>query len=92
MAILIPFQWQLRKVLWLLQLVKLPNFGWIEVVLKQKLFLPQKLVKFILCIMGILKNLNNFLTSYKPKLFQDTKSITKNMEKRGGGIMDINIK
>ena len=35
--------------------------------------------------------LNSFFDAIKPQLIKDTKSITKNMEKRGGGILDISL-
>ena len=36
--------------------------------------------------------LNNFFDTIKPKFFTETESITKNMQKRGGGILDIILK
>ncbi|MFD0964337.1 hydroxymethylglutaryl-CoA reductase, degradative [Pseudofulvibacter geojedonensis] len=36
--------------------------------------------------------LKNYFDSIKSKLFSDSKSITQNMEKRGGGILDIELK
>ncbi|MCF7561033.1 hydroxymethylglutaryl-CoA reductase, degradative [Sabulilitoribacter multivorans] len=41
---------------------------------------------------GDFKKLKAFFTSVKPKLIQDTESITKNMQKRGGGIIDIELR
>ena len=41
---------------------------------------------------GAFKKLQQFFISIKPKLYQDTKSITKNMELRGGGILDIELR
>jgi hydroxymethylglutaryl-CoA reductase len=38
------------------------------------------------------KNLKSYFNHIKPKLFEDSKLITKNMEKRGGGILDIELK
>lgn len=38
---------------------------------------------------GDFQKLEDFFNAIKPKLIADTKSITKNMEKRGGGILDI---
>ena len=35
--------------------------------------------------------LNSFFDAIKPQLIKETKSITKNMEKRGGGILDISL-
>lgn len=36
--------------------------------------------------------LDSFFHQIKPKLFTDTESITKNMQKRGGGILDIELR
>jgi hydroxymethylglutaryl-CoA reductase len=41
---------------------------------------------------GDFKKLEQFFNTVKPKLFSDTKSITKNMLLRGGGIMDIKLR
>ena len=41
---------------------------------------------------GNYKNLEQFFITVKPKLFQDSKPITKNMELRGGGILDIELR
>ena len=41
---------------------------------------------------GNYKKLEQFFFSVKPKLFQDAKPITKNMELRGGGILDIELR
>ncbi|OIQ18215.1 hydroxymethylglutaryl-CoA reductase, degradative [Lacinutrix sp. MedPE-SW] len=38
------------------------------------------------------KMLQAFFNTVKPKLIADTKSITANMEKRGGGILDIELR
>lgn len=38
------------------------------------------------------KKLENFFTQIKSKLFSETENITKNMQKRGGGIRDILLK
>ncbi len=40
---------------------------------------------------GDFKKLNAFFLSIKPKFFTETESITKNMQKRGGGILDIEL-
>uniref|UniRef100_UPI00404A5D8B hydroxymethylglutaryl-CoA reductase, degradative n=1 Tax=Gelidibacter sp. TaxID=2018083 RepID=UPI00404A5D8B len=40
---------------------------------------------------GSFENLKTFFNSVKPKLIAATKSITQNMEKRGGGILDIQL-
>ncbi|GAA4815162.1 hydroxymethylglutaryl-CoA reductase, degradative [Litoribaculum gwangyangense] len=36
--------------------------------------------------------LKQFFAKVKPKLFEETESITKNMKKRGGGIIDIELR
>ncbi|MHA7842264.1 MAG: hydroxymethylglutaryl-CoA reductase, degradative [Winogradskyella sp.] len=41
---------------------------------------------------GDLEALQAFFKNIKPKLFEDTKAITKNMERRGGGILDIELR
>ncbi len=41
---------------------------------------------------GDFKKLNSFFKSIKQKLINDAKPITKNMEKRGGGILDIELR
>lgn len=41
---------------------------------------------------GNTEDLINFFNTIKSKFFDDTKSITKSMEKRGGGILDIKLK
>ncbi|MCG2609977.1 hydroxymethylglutaryl-CoA reductase, degradative [Flavobacterium sp. SM15] len=41
---------------------------------------------------GDTKKLKTFFTTIKPKFFTDTESITKNMQKRGGGILEIELK
>jgi len=38
------------------------------------------------------EHLKSYFNYIKPKLFKDSKSITKNMEKRGGGILEIELK
>lgn len=40
---------------------------------------------------GDFQKLENFFNNIKPKLIADTKSITQNMEKRGGGILAIEL-
>ncbi|WGD33584.1 hydroxymethylglutaryl-CoA reductase, degradative [Olleya sp. YS] len=40
---------------------------------------------------GQLQNLQEFFTTVKPQLIDDAKPITTNMEKRGGGILDIQL-
>ncbi len=41
---------------------------------------------------GDFEKLNYFFTCVKSKLIEDSKPITKNMEKRGGGILDIELR
>ena len=41
---------------------------------------------------GEFEALQAFFKNIKPKLFEDTKAITKNMERRGGGILDIELR
>jgi hydroxymethylglutaryl-CoA reductase len=41
---------------------------------------------------GDFKKLENFFNSVKPKLISSTSEITKNMERRGGGILDIKLR
>lgn len=41
---------------------------------------------------GDAEKLENFFDQIKPKFFSETQSITKNMQQRGGGILDIKLK
>ena len=41
---------------------------------------------------GEFSKLENFFNKIKPKFFSETESITKNMQKRGGGILDIELR
>jgi hydroxymethylglutaryl-CoA reductase len=41
---------------------------------------------------GDADKLESFFSQIKPKFFSDTQSITKNMQQRGGGILDIHLK
>ncbi|MFH6998265.1 hydroxymethylglutaryl-CoA reductase, degradative [Flavobacterium sp. FlaQc-57] len=41
---------------------------------------------------GDAEKLQSFFNQIKPKFFSDTQSITKNMQQRGGGILDIKLK
>lgn len=41
---------------------------------------------------GDFKKLESFFETVKPKLFSESKSLTKNMEARGGGILDIELR
>ena len=40
---------------------------------------------------GDFKVLREFIDSIKPKFFEETKELTKNMNSRGGGILDIKV-
>jgi hydroxymethylglutaryl-CoA reductase len=41
---------------------------------------------------GDAEKLESFFNQIKPKFFSDTQNITKNMQQRGGGILDIQLK
>jgi hydroxymethylglutaryl-CoA reductase len=41
---------------------------------------------------GDAQKLEHFFTAIKPKFFESTAAITKNMQKRGGGILDIELR
>ena len=41
---------------------------------------------------GDFEKLNQYFNQVKPKLFEATEGITKNMKKRGGGILDIELR
>ncbi|SFD29322.1 hydroxymethylglutaryl-CoA reductase, degradative [Flavobacterium phragmitis] len=41
---------------------------------------------------GDAENLKSFFDEIKPKFFSETQNITKNMQQRGGGILDIKLK
>ena len=41
---------------------------------------------------GDFQKLEQFFNQIKPKFFTDTESMTKNMQKRGGGILDIELR
>lgn len=41
---------------------------------------------------GDIQKLENFFQQTKPKFFSESESITKNMQKRGGGILDIELR
>ncbi len=41
---------------------------------------------------GDASKLENYFIDIKPKFFSETESITKNMQKRGGGILDIELR
>ena len=52
----------------------------------------EKIGKVHFMYSGDVKKLEDFFTQVKPKLFSNAKAITKNMEKRGGGISDITLR
>ncbi len=41
---------------------------------------------------GDIKKLEHFFNTIKPKFFSETENLTKNMQKRGGGILDIELR
>lgn len=59
---------------------------------KTKVISTNKIGQVHFMFNGSLKKLSAFFDSIKPKLIVDTKPITKNMEKRGGGILDIELR
>jgi len=59
---------------------------------KAKVISTKKVGQVHFMFHGDFKKLEQFFTLVKPKLFQDTKSITKNMLERGGGILDIKLR
>jgi len=59
---------------------------------KSEVLSTTKIGQVHLMFHGDYKKLNDFFIKVKPKLIQATQSITKNMEKRGGGILDIELR
>nr|WP_321231996.1 hydroxymethylglutaryl-CoA reductase, degradative [uncultured Psychroserpens sp.] len=59
---------------------------------KTKVISTQKIGQVHFMYHGDSKKLNAFFKELKSKLIEDAKPITKNMEKRGGGILDIQLK
>ncbi|WP_298754820.1 hydroxymethylglutaryl-CoA reductase, degradative [uncultured Psychroserpens sp.] len=59
---------------------------------KARVISTQKIGQVHFMYHGDVTKLNQFFTTLKPKLIEDSRSITKNMEKRGGGILDIELK
>lgn len=59
---------------------------------KAKVISTKKVGQVHFIYQGNYKNLEQFFNSVKPKLLEDAKPITKNMELRGGGIMDIELR
>lgn len=52
----------------------------------------EKIGQVHLLYKGDVQKLEQFFIQTKPKFFQETESITKNMQKRGGGILDIELR
>lgn len=59
---------------------------------KTKVISTQKIGQVHFMYNGDFKKLKNFFEYIKPKLIDSTKAITKNMERRGGGILDIELR
>ena len=59
---------------------------------KTKVISTNKIGQVHFMYQGNFNTLQHFFKSVKSKLIQDTKAITKNMELRGGGILDIQLK
>lgn len=59
---------------------------------KTKVISTTKIGQVHFMFYGSFKLLEQFFNTVKPKLIKDAASITKNMEKRGGGIIDIELR
>ena len=59
---------------------------------KTTVFGTEKIGQVHFLFNGSSEKLERFFTEVKPKLFSNTESMTKNMQKRGGGILDIQLK
>jgi hydroxymethylglutaryl-CoA reductase len=59
---------------------------------KTKVISTEKIGQVHFIFKGDSKKLETFFNTIKSKLFSDASHITKNMEKRGGGILDIELK
>lgn len=59
---------------------------------KAKVISTQKIGQVHFTYTGNSEKLKLFFENIKPQFFEDAKDITKNMEKRGGGILDIELK
>ena len=59
---------------------------------KTTVFGTEKIGQVHFIYSGKPEKLESFFTKLKPKLFSSTESMTKNMQKRGGGILDIELK
>jgi hydroxymethylglutaryl-CoA reductase len=59
---------------------------------KTKVINSEKIGQVHFLYNGDFEKLNTFFQSIKSKFFAETESITKNMQKRGGGILDIELR
>ena len=59
---------------------------------KTKVISTTKIGQVHFMFQGDVESLKTFFTKTKPKLIQEAKPITENMEKRGGGIIDIELR
>ncbi|WP_370477042.1 hydroxymethylglutaryl-CoA reductase, degradative [Tamlana flava] len=59
---------------------------------KTKVISTTKIGQVHFIFKGDFEKLKTFFDLVKPKIIEDTKAITKNMEKRGGGIIDIELR
>jgi len=59
---------------------------------KTKVISTEKIGQVHFMFQGNVAHLKSFFQDVKPKLIAATKSITKSMEKRGGGILDIELR
>jgi len=59
---------------------------------KAKVLSTEKIGQVHFIYKGAYEKLKTFFEFVKPKLIKDTASITKNMERRGGGILDIELR
>ena len=59
---------------------------------KTTVFGTEKIGQVHFLFNGSAEKLERFFIQVKPKLFSNTESMTKNMQKRGGGILDIQLK
>ena len=73
------------------QRVSRQNFGWIRGGFKAEVISTTKIGQVHFIYAGNKENLKNYFDFIKPKLFSETDSLTKNMQKRGGGILDIHL-
>ena len=59
---------------------------------KTKVISTTKIGQVHFMFQGDFETLKAYFNAIKPQLFEDVKSITKNMQQRGGGIIDIELK